>query len=139
MAASINPFDRVLADEIAQGRWPELAPLLVTLIEEAPDERILARERELILREEDRRKRADLLACALRILDWRFGKVPIELREQLGRLTAAQLEPLVGEALKTPDLETFKATVRGVLLVSSPEPEKKSPEDEDSSEEKGVE
>lgn len=54
------------ADEIAAGRWPELAPLLVVLVRE-PDEGTLARERELILQERESQKRANLLACAVTI------------------------------------------------------------------------
>lgn len=53
-------------DEIEAGKWPELAPLLVMLVDK-PDEKVLERERELILREEDEKKRADLLACAITI------------------------------------------------------------------------
>ncbi len=53
------------ADKIAAGQWPELAPLLVTMVEGKPDQEVLARERELILRETDEAKRADLLACAV--------------------------------------------------------------------------
>lgn len=176
------------ADEIAQGRWPELAPLLVALAEGQPNEAVLARERELILQETDSRKRANLLACAVtigaryfdkeflwqffheevelmreatfiedwleekleeghqrglqqglqaglqqglqqglrqahlediqRLLRWRFGKVPLSLIERLGRLTPEQLEPLVDEALETPDLETLEATVEGLLSPS---------------------
>lgn len=74
------------ADEIAAGRWPELAPLLTTLVEK-PDEATLARERELILREKDPQKRADLLACAVtigtRYFDkeflWRFFREEVEM------------------------------------------------------------
>ena len=170
------------ADEIAAGRWPELAPLLVTMVE--PDESVLTRERELILREADEEKRADLLACAVtlaaryfdkdflwrffreevemfretefleelfaeklekareesrqrglqqgleqgtrqtritdiqRILRWRFGSVPARLIAQLETLTAAQLDPLVDEALKAPDLGAFRARVEELLEES---------------------
>ncbi|RLC74005.1 MAG: hypothetical protein DRI61_17390 [Chloroflexi bacterium] len=50
--------------EIKEGRWPELAPLLLVLAEE-PTEELLRRERDLILRERDAKRRADLLACAI--------------------------------------------------------------------------
>ena len=77
------------ADEIAAGRWPELAPLLVTLVKE-PDEAVLARERELILREEDRYRQADLLACAVtigaRYFDkeflWKFFREEVEMMRE---------------------------------------------------------
>jgi hypothetical protein len=75
------------ADEIAAGRWPELAPLLVSLVGEQPDETILVRARELILQEQDHRKRANLLACAVtigaRYFDkaflWQFFREEIEM------------------------------------------------------------
>jgi predicted transposase YdaD len=62
------------ADDIAAGHWRELAPLLVMLRREPPDEGVLARERALILQEEDRRKRADLLACAVTMAARYFDK-----------------------------------------------------------------
>ncbi len=77
------------ADEIAAGRWPELAPLLVTLVKE-PDEGTLARERELILQEREPRKRGDLLACAVTIgarhfdkdFLWRFFREEVEMMRE---------------------------------------------------------
>jgi len=161
------------ADEIAQGRWPELAPLLVTLKEGEPDPAVLGQERELILQEPDLSKRADLLACAvtiaaryfdkaflwqffreevemireatfieewlderleegrqqglrqgleqgleqahladlLRILLWRFGKLPVTVEEQLKSLTTEQLDSLLNEALKAPNLDEFQAVL----------------------------
>lgn len=77
------------ADEIADGRWPELSPLLVTLVQK-PDERVLTRERELILQEQEPRKRADLLACAVtvgaRYFDkeflWRFFREELEMMKE---------------------------------------------------------
>ncbi len=76
-------------EEIEAGRWPELAPLLAMLTPE-PDARVLARERELILKESDRRKRADLLACAVtigtRYFDreflWRFFREEVEMMKE---------------------------------------------------------
>ena len=50
-----------------------------------------------------------------RILRWRFGAIPSRLIFLLERLTAAQLEPLVDEALETPDLEHFEARVSTLL------------------------
>ncbi len=75
------------ADEIAAGRWPELAPLLVALVKGRPDEKVLAQERALILQEQDARKRANLLACAVtigaRYFDkeflWRFFREEVEM------------------------------------------------------------
>jgi predicted transposase YdaD len=77
-------------DEIAAGRWPELAPLLVMLVEGPPDTAVLARERELILQEPDSRKRASLLACAVtigaRYFDktflWRFFREEVEMMRE---------------------------------------------------------
>ncbi len=77
-------------DEIAAGKWPELAPLLAMLVDE-PDTGVLVRERELILRERDERKRADLLACAItigsRYFDkeflWRFFREEVELMREV--------------------------------------------------------
>ncbi|RLC92448.1 MAG: hypothetical protein DRI79_00460, partial [Chloroflexi bacterium] len=71
---------------IRRGQYPELAPLLVMLVER-PDREILTRERELILAEEDPQKRADLLACAVtigaRYFDkeflWRFFREEVEM------------------------------------------------------------
>ena len=157
-----------------------------------PDESVLTRERELILREADEEKRADLLACAVtlaaryfdkdflwrffreevemfretefleelfaeklekereesrqrglqqgleqglqqgleqgtrqtriadiqRILRWRFGPVPARLIAQLETLTAAQLDPLVDEALRVQDLQAFRARVEELLEAS---------------------
>ncbi len=81
-------------DEIASGRWPELAPLLVELASK-PDETVLAREKELILREEDRQKRADLLACAVtigaRYFDkeflWQFFREEVEIMREATFIT----------------------------------------------------
>ena len=75
--------------EIQTGRWPELAPLLVMLVDR-PDEQVLAQERMLILQEQDRRKRADLLACAVtigaRFFDktflWRFFREEVEMMRE---------------------------------------------------------
>lgn len=60
------------------------------------------------LEQGDRRTR---LADIQRILRWRFGVVPAQLVSLLEHLTAAQLEPLVDEALEAPDLESFQARV----------------------------
>lgn len=166
------------ADEIAQGRWPELAPLLVALVEGPPDVSVLAREKELILQERNESKQANLLACAItiaaryfnkdflwrffreevetmrnatfieewlqekleeglqkglqqglqqgsqrtrwedlqRVLRWRFGRVPKELREHWREFTVEQMALLFDEALQAPDLKTFRealARLRG--------------------------
>jgi len=77
------------AGEIQAGRWPELAPLLVMLVEK-PDASLLAQQRSLILQEQDRRKRADLLACAVtigaRFFDkaflWRFFREEVEMMRE---------------------------------------------------------
>jgi len=53
-------------DEIRSGRFRELAPLLVMLVDE-PDEQVLAEERSLILQEEDPRKRGALWATAMTV------------------------------------------------------------------------
>ena len=76
-------------DEILAGKWPELSPLLAMLVER-PDEEVLGRERELILREQDEKKRADLLACAVtigaRYFDkeflWRFFREEVEMMRE---------------------------------------------------------
>ena len=60
-------------DEIWQGKYRELAPLLISLVEE-PTPQVLAREKELILAEEDRRKRANLLAAAVTVASRYFEK-----------------------------------------------------------------
>ena len=75
--------------EIREGRWPELAPLLLVLAEE-PTEEILRREKELILRERDAKRRADLLACAViigsryfeRDFLWQFFREEVELMRE---------------------------------------------------------
>ncbi len=98
------------ADEIASGRWPELAPLLVTLTSE-PDEEVLARERELILQEADPSRRADLLACAVtlgaRYFDkdflWRLFREEVEMfreTEFLQELFADKIEERARQALQ---------------------------------------
>ncbi|HDN80829.1 MAG TPA: hypothetical protein ENG33_10250 [Chloroflexi bacterium] len=60
-------------DEVWQGKYRELAPLLISLVEE-PTPQVLAREKELILAEEDRRKRANLLAAAVTVASRYFEK-----------------------------------------------------------------
>ena len=156
-------------DDILAGRWPELAPLLVMLVQDAHREEILQREKELILREEDERRRGELLACAitiaaryfdrdflwrffreevdvmksvpfieewleekleegrrqglqqgleegfrkgmvhqlLRLLTYRFGPVPVSVEDKLQRLSTAQLENLLQDALDVSSLEEF--------------------------------
>ncbi len=77
------------ADEIRAGTWAELAPLLV-MLEKEPDETVLAREKELILQETEKRKRADLLSCAVtigtRYFDkeflWRFFREEVEIMRE---------------------------------------------------------
>jgi len=60
-------------EEIWRGKYRELAPLLVSLVEDLTPE-VLAREKELILAEEDRRKRANLLAAAVSVAARYFEK-----------------------------------------------------------------
>jgi len=60
-------------EEIWQGKYRELAPLLVSLVEK-PTPEVLAREKELILAEGDRRKRANLLAAAVTVASRYFEK-----------------------------------------------------------------
>ncbi len=60
-------------DEIWRGEYRELAPLLVSLVEK-PTTEVLAREKELILAEEDKRKRANLLAAAVTVAARYFEK-----------------------------------------------------------------
>ncbi len=75
--------------DIRAGRWPELAPLLITMAGE-PTAEVLALERTLILQEPDARKRADLLACAVSIgaryferdFLWRFFREEVELMRE---------------------------------------------------------
>jgi len=90
---TVNRFDYQVvplweyADEIAAGRWPELAPLLIVLRKAEPDDTALSEERALIMREPDRKKRADLLACAVTIAAryfdkdflWRFFREEVEM------------------------------------------------------------
>jgi len=72
-------------DEIRSGRFRELAPLLVTLVEK-PDEAVLAEERELILQEQDPKQGGALLALAVAVasrffekeLLWRFFREEME-------------------------------------------------------------
>ena len=71
--------------EIREGRWPELAPLLPVLVKK-PTEELLHREKELILRERDAKRRADLMACAITIGSryferdflWKFFREEVE-------------------------------------------------------------
>ncbi|HIC93394.1 MAG TPA: hypothetical protein EYP09_03995, partial [Anaerolineae bacterium] len=97
------PYILALAASAYLARWPlsfsgcDREPLrvphtncpLVALVSE-PDEGVLARERELILQEEEERKRADLLACAVtigaRYFDkeflWRFFREEVEMMRE---------------------------------------------------------
>lgn len=118
------------ADQIAAGRWPELAPLLVMLAEEPPDRGVLARERELILQESDSRKRASLLACAVtigaRYFDkdflWRFFREEVEMlkeatfiEEWLEEAREQAREQALEQGLQTGRQEERRATVRHIL------------------------
>ncbi len=58
-------------DDIRRGEYRELAPLLITLTEEK-SAAVLQEERELIWRESDAKKRADLLALAVMIATRHF-------------------------------------------------------------------
>lgn len=55
------------------------------------------------------------LADVQRILRWRFGELPLALEKELGQLTAEQLEPLLDEALITPDLAAFREVVSRLI------------------------
>jgi len=77
-------------DEIRQGNYRELAPLLVMLVSQ-PDETLLAEERTLILQEADEQKRADLLAAAVAVASryfatdflWLFFREELEMLKQV--------------------------------------------------------
>jgi hypothetical protein len=60
-------------EAIRKGEFRELAPLLVALVKK-PDEVVLKQEKELILVEEDVRKRANLLATAVMVASRYFEK-----------------------------------------------------------------
>jgi hypothetical protein len=76
-------------DEIRNGHYRELAPLLVMLVQR-PTEATLQEERQLILAEPDPQKRADLLALAISIAGrsfnrdflWRFFRDEVEQMQQ---------------------------------------------------------
>ena len=105
-------------DDILAGRWPELAPLLVTLAQEARREEILERERELISQEEDARRRGELVACAITIASrffdkeflWRFFEEEVRTM-----LDLAIWEDIFGEELKKKlEEERQKALKEGI-------------------------
>ena len=93
-------------DGIRSGAYRELAPLLVMLLDR-PDESVLREERELILAEPDRRKRADSLALAVMIASryfdkaflWRFFQEEVkEMRE--GTFIEDWLEEMLEQGLQ---------------------------------------
>ncbi len=76
-------------EEILAGKWRALVPFLPVLVSQ-PNEELLQRERELLLQEPDRQKRADLLACAVTIgarhfssdFLWHFFEEEVKLMEE---------------------------------------------------------
>lgn len=90
-SVEVNRFNYIVLklwdykDDILSGQLFELAPLL-TLISEKPDEELLTKEKELILREADAQKRSELLASAVTIASryfdkeflWRFFREEVE-------------------------------------------------------------
>ena len=108
-------------DEILAGKWPELSPLLAMLVER-PDEEVLERERELILREQDEKKRADLLACAVtigaRYFDkeflWRFFREEVEMMRE-----ASFIDDWLQEKLEEGMLKGFQQGLQDGRKISS--------------------
>ncbi|MEZ4656667.1 MAG: DUF4351 domain-containing protein [Caldilineaceae bacterium] len=94
-------------DEIRDGKWPHLAPLLVMFAAGEPDVKMLATERDLILQEQDDRKRSDLLACAItigsRFFDrdflWRFFREEVEMIRE-GSIIEEWLDEKLKEGLQ---------------------------------------
>ncbi len=78
--------------QICSGQYRELAPLLVMLVEQ-PDEQILQTERQLILKETNLDKRADLLSLALTLASSHFDKELLRrlFREEINQMRGATL------------------------------------------------
>lgn len=76
-------------DDIQSGKYRELAPLLVMLVQK-PDEALLNLERNLVLAEPELKKRADLLSLAVTVAAryfekdflWRFFREELEIMRE---------------------------------------------------------
>jgi predicted transposase YdaD len=105
-------------DQIRQGHYRELAPLLVILVDK-PDEQTLQSERALILAEPDREKRADLLAVALSIATRSFDTQFLRnfFREEIDEMKHAPLmEEWLEEATEQGRLEGIRTQQRKDIL-----------------------